>query len=57
MRRNDGDGNDNELMEMGKQMGLDGKELLDQCAKQQKIKHEERAARREVQKAKREAEE
>ena len=45
------------LMEMGKQMGLDGKELLDYCTAQQKIEREERAAEREEQKAKREAEE
>ena len=44
-------------MEIGKQMGLDGKELLDYCTEQQKVEHEERAAEREEQKAKREAEE
>ena len=44
-------------MKIGKQMGLDGKELLDYCTEQQKIEHEERAAEREEQKAKREAEE
>ena len=29
------------LMEIGKQMGLDGKELLDYCTEQQKIEREE----------------
>ena len=45
------------LIEIGKQMGLDGKALLDYCTEQQKIEREERAAEREEQKAKREAEE
>ena len=45
------------LIEIGKQMGLDGKALLDYCTEQQKIEREERAAEREEQKSKREAEE